>query len=811
MLPRPVSPIAARFSWIRRLRGRGPGVNLRFDLALMIGLGLAVSLSGQGLQAHPSQAEPVEYPFVASFDRFYAPEDDEDHLAAGGLLLLGEFNCTACHSVPQAWQERFPAKPKLSLEGVGSRLGEDDLWLFIRSPQHRKKGTLMPGMFAGADRDPAIVEALTTYLSSLKKEVPKFPPGDVERGRQLYHTVGCVACHEPAALEDYKPVEAPPGLDIEKPGLPSVPILLADKYDLQALAGFLKDPLSIRHSGRMPATELTDQEAADIALYLHLKREPSDATERRLLALPPQTAEEGRKHYVAQRCTACHETGPEAKGDLATLAAAAPPPPPALAAVRPDQGCLSLEKKAGVPDYDMSEFQRRAVLLALKKIQSPPPAPLTALQQVDAFFMKMNCYACHEWRGTGGLEEPRAQYLTVHEPAAHSLGEIGMLPPKLDHVGRKLTDEWLAKLLWEGGGGVRPYMTSRMPKFGKSNSEGLIPALKEASKRETPVAMDTSGLLKHHRSELGRVLMGVGAGGLGCVSCHGMKDRKSLGVPVVNLTQTVHRLQPEYFKELLINPQVTQPGTLMPPLFMGRKKADLEIEQLWTYLKEIDQSRLPEGLLQTGDYEVKPEQGPRPVVFRTFLDGAGMQAVAVGNPGGVHVAFDSLEVRWALAWRGRFLDAMSTWEERAMTPAKPLGEPVLKLPLHMPLAVLEKGDAAWPETFGTAQGYEFKGYRMEKDGTPVMLYQVNSVAGAAPLMVEDRLKPSADGKMLVRTLTVREKAAKGAKASEAGPAEQVTTQVKAGRWYFQGLAPGAKPVVVELKDGRAVVEETFSL
>ncbi len=114
--------------------------------------------------------------------------------------------------------------------------------------------------------------------------------------------------------------------------------------------------------------------------------------------------------------------------------------------------------------------------------------------------------------------------------------------------------------------------------------------------------------------------MGVGTGGLGCVSCHGLKDRKSLGVPVINLTHTVHRLTPEYFKELLLNPQVTQPGTLMPPLFMGRKKADQEIEQLWTYLKELDQSRLPEGLLQTGDYEIKPEKSVRPVVFRTFLE-----------------------------------------------------------------------------------------------------------------------------------------------------------------------------------------------
>ncbi|MEZ0385434.1 MAG: c-type cytochrome, partial [Verrucomicrobium sp.] len=261
------------------------------------------SFTGRAL-AHPGQADPVDYPFVAGFDRFYSAEDDEDHLADGGLLLLGEFNCTGCHSAPKGWEERLPAKPKVLLGEVGSRLTADELWLFIRSPQHRKKGTLMPGMFAGEDRDPKVVEALTVFLSGLKKEPKQFPAGDLERGRQLYHTVGCISCHEPAALTDYKPIEAPPGLDVEKPSLASVPLLLADKYDFHALAAFLQDPLSIRHSGRMPSTELTDQEAADIAAYLQLNREPSNIMERTLLALPPQTAEEGQKQFVAQRCTA---------------------------------------------------------------------------------------------------------------------------------------------------------------------------------------------------------------------------------------------------------------------------------------------------------------------------------------------------------------------------------------------------------------------------------------------------------------------------------------------------------------------------
>jgi mono/diheme cytochrome c family protein len=740
-------------------------------MRLLAGLTLLVA-SQLWLQGHPSEAEPVEYPFVAGFDRFYAPEDASDHIADGGLVLLNEMGCVNCHAAPAVWQERLAAKPKLSLNSVGSRLNEDALWLFIRSPQHFKKGTLMPGMFAGEERDPNIVEALTSYLATLKQAPKKFPAGDVKRGRELYHTVGCVACHDPASLTDYKPAEAPKGVEVEKPSLPSVPMLLADKYDREALAAFLQDPLSIRHSGRMPATELTDQEAADLADYLQSYREPGKISERKMLALPPGNPVVGKQQFVMQRCHSCHETGEVMP----------PPTAKSLVQLRLDQGCLSLSKKAGVPDFGMSEFQRKAITLALEKVIKETPALWTAQEKVHDHLLRMNCYACHEFHDLGGIEEARGQYLTVNNPTVHSLGELGRLPPKLDVAGRKLTQGWMEKLLWGEGGGVRDYMTARMPRFGKDNTENLIPLLQESSRLEQPVAMDTSGLLKHHRGELGRVLLGVGKGGLGCVSCHGLKDRASLGVPVINLTKTVERLQPGYFKELLLDPQVTQPGTLMPPLFMGRKKANEEIEQLWTYFKEIDQSRLPEGLLQTGDYELKPESKGKPMVFRTFLEGAGTQAVAVGFPKGVNVAFDAYESRWALAWQGRFLDAMTTWEERAMTPAKPLGVKVTALGQWMPLAKLTSASDSWPEACGVEAGYVFKGQRLDKEGYPTFLYQVGGIE------IEDLVKPTADGKVLQRTVTLR------------GGGEG---------WYFRGWKANAAPVKILWKDGRAVLQETL--
>ena len=48
------------------------------------------------------------------------------------------------------------------------------------------------------------------------------------------------------------------------------------------------------------------------------------------------------------------------------------------------------------------------------------------------------------------------------------------------------------------------------------------------------------------------------------------------------------------------------------------------------------------------------------MLLRTFMKGVGTHAIAVEYPEGIHAAFDALKVRFALAWRGRFLDAEST-------------------------------------------------------------------------------------------------------------------------------------------------------
>lgn len=675
----------------------------------------ALFFSVSTARSHPLQAEPINHAYVFTFDQFNLPQDPDEHLVNGGLLLLAELNCTACHAAPDSWKERLKPKQAPNLGGVGSRLDADTLWLMVRSPQTRKKGTQMPGLFAGEEGDDEKVEALVEYLSAQRWDAPQMPAGDAERGKDLYHKAGCVACHEPAA--DVRPPKAAADAAVDKPGNASVPIALADAYNVNALAYFLHAPLSMRPSGRMPDMRLSKQEAADVAAYLHIGRVAEKAAARAALKIPPQGVDKGRQVFEQMNCIACHKSDrPEAP---------APKSAKALASLNPEAGCMAEKQPSGVARFDLNDLQRRALRLALAQIQKENAPLLTAKEKVDWQMTRLNCYACHDRDGKGSPEEARAAFFGVNDPTAESLGELAHLPPDLSIVGRKLTRGWFEKILWGIGGSVRPYMDTRMPNFGQEQTEMLIGWFKEADVSPKPVSIDVSGLAKHHRAEAGRQLMG--ATGLACVSCHGLKDRKSLGPPVIRLTHTVERLEPEYFKELLLNPQATQPGTVMPPMFLARKNADKEIESIWTYLREIEGQPLPEGLMSAEDFELKPDVVKRPIVFRSFIEGVGTHAIGVGFPGGLNAAFDGKTSRWVLIWKGRFLDALSNWQDRSMKPIAPLGTEV-------------------KEITSVTQGRVFGGYRLGEDGVPTFLYEEDGKK------IEDTLRPAKDGKSFERVI-----------------------------------------------------------
>ena len=182
--------------------------------------------------------------------------------AIRGRVLIDRFRCEACHD---RFDEAAIVSRNQAPNLVRSLSGIDPSYVerFIADPHQVKPGTSMPqmmGRLSNTDRQSA-AKAITHYLHSLTKPTPKplsLESLNVERGRELFHSVGCVACHAPRDLN---------GKELLKET--SIPLAnLAEKYSLSGLVAFVKNPHVARPSGRMPNLELTHWEALDIAAYL---------------------------------------------------------------------------------------------------------------------------------------------------------------------------------------------------------------------------------------------------------------------------------------------------------------------------------------------------------------------------------------------------------------------------------------------------------------------------------------------------------------------------------------------------------------
>lgn len=215
----------------------------------------------------PARGRGSDHPVVAGFERFYT--DAKADLAAGGRLLLGELNCISCHRPEAADDNARSRRQAPVLDTAGERVKRGFLRKFLSDPQAAKPGTTMPHVLAGlsgAEQKEA-VEALVHFLAGTGTPRPDRPEKKlVAVGRELYHRVGCVACHgtrdNAANADKVLPTSVPLG-DLKA------------KYTLGSLVAFLENPLHARPSGRMPRL-LKGKEAREVANYL-LQGLPYDA------------------------------------------------------------------------------------------------------------------------------------------------------------------------------------------------------------------------------------------------------------------------------------------------------------------------------------------------------------------------------------------------------------------------------------------------------------------------------------------------------------------------------------------------------
>jgi mono/diheme cytochrome c family protein len=200
-----------------------------------------------------------------------------------GEILLGEMNCIACHSVPDALRARLAPRPSPVLGKDGVRPTPHWMREFLTNPQAIKPGTLMPDMLHGVPEaeKPAIIDALVHYLVSVQGAPRESPRGwntaIIEHGENLYHNLGCVQCHAPTRLPAGRENDETAKAEFTSLAQSSVPLgrHLERKYTLGELSAFLRDPLKARPGGRMPGMNLSGEEAGAIAMFLLREQKPA--------------------------------------------------------------------------------------------------------------------------------------------------------------------------------------------------------------------------------------------------------------------------------------------------------------------------------------------------------------------------------------------------------------------------------------------------------------------------------------------------------------------------------------------------------
>lgn len=852
--------------------------------------GIRAAIRGLVLVGLTCAITQAAHPLVPGFERFHRAESQPSQ--AAGRLLVGELNCTSCHALDTQLAEAafITAKQAPKLEQVGARVTPEFLRAFLIDPQAVKPGSSMPGMFHGIpERDRAEqVEDLVHFLASTGSLVPTPPVAtSIRQGEVLFHSVGCVACHNsrrPGARQ------LSTSVPLGKP---------AEKYTIGSLSAFLRDPHAVRPSGRMPSLNLTEDEARDVANYLlegvqvepnvnfaayhgnweslpdfstlkpvseggaagfdlgvagrtnqfavrytgflHLAEtgshkfflgsddgsrllidgrevlnvdgihpyseksatvelargthpivveffqgggewilkvdyEPPGGSRQSLAGLVTATAEphdeaagafrldtarveRGREAFISIGCARCHSL-PFPNNPLQAYRST-----PALVQLDPSRGCLKPEPGREVPHFSLDEQQRAAIRKVVEDLKAPVERP-DAADTIRHTMTSLNCFACHARHELGGVERARNDWFTGRIP---EMGDEGRIPPLLDGVGDKLNAAWLQHVM-DNGARDRPYMDTRMPRFARANTNGIVEHFAALDLKTDPVQIEFKEP-EHRILAAARYMVGDQA--LSCIKCHNFAGQQGTGIQSVDLTTMSRRLRRDWFIKYMINPQAYRPGTRMPSAWPNgfsilpkvlEGDTDQQLAAIWRYLEDGDQAALPSGL---GGQQIELVPKDAPLIYRNFIEGLSPRAIAVGYPEKAHLAFDATSMTPVWIWHRAFIDAAKHWVGRGPGNQKPLGDHVFSLGNHVPMAQLDSLEAAWPDQNPSEQGFRFLGYRLDEKLRPIFRYSWKG------LTVEDAFVPvpRESDAGFVRTVTI----------SGQGPSDAVWFRIASGK------------------------------
>lgn len=479
----------------------------------------------------------------------------------------------------------------------------------------------------------------------------------------------------------------------------------------------------------------SDLERRPLTTMLSLSNNPQ-ALQSSFVA-DPQLVKEGAALFTTVGCASCHQhddvvsklasttlaTGSQLTGTSQTATSTAAKP---LASVNGNSSTGCLTGTEGAPIFQLSRQQVADLKAALADLQKSTQVALTKQQQIHSTLLTLNCYACHSRDHIGGAPEELNHIFTGTVP---EMGDEARIPPTLTNVGDKLQPTWMTNVLNEGAKN-RPYMKTRMPRFGKKNVGDLVSQFETVDQR-TEIAAVKYDEPTHRILAAGRHMVGDQA--LSCIKCHSFGKYKATGIQSLDMTTMTSRLRRDWFHRYLVDPQEYRKGTRMPAAWPRGKSilrdvlnrdTPQQIQAIWDYLDQGDKAAIPSGLEKRA-IVLKPTE--RPIIYRNFIQGLSPRGIAVGHPEKVHYAWDAHDMNVRLIWHNQFIDASKHWVGRGPGYQTPLGDHVMSLPGGIPFASLKSLDVEWPKGNAREAGFKFLGYNLNDKGRPAFRYSIDDI------------------------------------------------------------------------------------
>lgn len=505
-----------------------------------------------------------------------------------GRELVVALNCKACHAI----------------EGT-TKIGDEASLTHLQGNMHpswlidwigkQRQTTVQPGEDGAAstsrmpsfDIAPADIRAMTAYLLRTPSSSSDASPtkGDAEAGERLFHTVGCLACHD-------SHLDTPRGL-YDGTSLANV----ASKRPASFFEAWLENPATLNANHRMPIFPLSEEERSNLAAYLATLANDSPIEQFETPDLTDAALQShGRELLVANRCNACHQLETDATTEAVL------PPIAFPESIDWESSCLA---KANAGEHRPSYVLTPADAEAVRAFVMATRHHTFALPRGEGILAQRNCLACHSRDWEQGIAAKLPALTAAHPELAPELPTLA--PPALTGIGDKLAHEALGQAITTKAPARRPWLAVRMPRFVLSDEERqtLVDYFISTDRIPSTAISDEAKQDETALELAGRRL--VTADGFGCTSCHQIGSvephQVALNARGTNLSLLGKHIRRSWFDRWVRNPARIVPKMEMPSIQLavhGVLGDDLhaQLDAVWHVLNQEGFEPPPPGALR---------------------------------------------------------------------------------------------------------------------------------------------------------------------------------------------------------------------